>query len=300
MSSRYTLPAILASVLAFSPALEAQESLTVARQMYAAAEYASALTMLNGLLAGNPAPEERQTIELYRALCLVAVGNTTEANRTIDTMISRDPLYRPSTDEIPPRLRAAFTDARKRLLPTIIQQKYVVAKTAFDQQDLPAAVQGFEQVLAGLSDPDIATAVEAPPLSDLRLLATGFRDLAAKALTPPPAAAPPPPAAAAPVAAPSEPRIYDAADVNVVPPTIIRQVMPPYPGRVIFQGNAVIDILIDESGSVETATLETPLNPQYDRLALTSAKTWQYRPATLNGTPVKYRKRVQVSLVPNR
>lgn len=280
--------------------LSAQESLAAARQLYASADYAGALTMLNGLLTTNPSGEERQSIELYRALCLVAVGNSTEAGRVIETIISRDPLYRPNTDEIPPRLRTAFSDARKRLLPSIIQQKYLVAKTAFDQKDLAAAAEGFKQVLNGLSDPDIAPVVDQPPLSDLRVLATGFHDLAVKSLPPPPPPAPIAPPIAAAQAPLTPPQIYSATDLKVVPPIVVSQVMPPFPGRVVLGNVAVIEVIVDETGAVESASLETGLNPQYNRTALLAARAWKYRPATLDGMPVKYRKRVQISLVPNR
>jgi hypothetical protein len=41
------------------------------------------------------------------------------------------------------------------------------------------------------------------------------------------------------------------------------------------------------------------INPQYDALAIAAAKHWRYEPATLNGTPVKYRQAVQVSATPH-
>ena len=44
--------------------------------------------------------------------------------------------------------------------------------------------------------------------------------------------------------------------------------------------------------------MASPPNAAYDRLVLGAAKTWQYQPATLNGKPVKYRKRIQITLVP--
>ena len=44
--------------------------------------------------------------------------------------------------------------------------------------------------------------------------------------------------------------------------------------------------------------MASPPNPAYDRLVLGATKTWQYQPATLNGKPVKYRKRIQITLVP--
>jgi hypothetical protein len=34
----------------------------------------------------------------------------------------------------------------------------------------------------------------------------------------------------------------------------------------------------------------------YNRLLLAAAKNWTYRPARLEGVPVKYRKRIQITL----
>ena len=291
------LLAAVSPVLAQVPSVAPPQgpSLAAARTLYASAEYGGALDMLNGLISENPKSPERQSIELYRTLCLVAVGNAAEANRIIDAMITQEPLYRPASDDVPPRLRSAFSEARRRLLPAIVQQKYVVAKTAFDQKDYSAAAQGFTQVLAALSDPDIEAASTQPPLADLRMLASGFQDLAAKAAAPPP-----PPVVVAPVPEPivdKTPRIYGAADGDVVPPVTVRQTVPAYPGRVMAGGATTIEIVIDEAGAVEAATMENPLNPVYDRMALAATKSWQYQPATLNGRPVKYRKRIQITLI---
>ena len=291
--------ALLAAVTAASAQAPAPPaSLAAARTLYASAEYGGALDMLNGLASGAPAGPERQAIELYRALCLVAVGNNAEAGRVIEAMILQDPLYRPSSDDVPPRLRSAITDARKRLLPAIVQQSYLTAKTAFDRKDYPAAARGFTQVLAGLGDPDIENVASQPPLSDLKVLASGFNDLAAKAIVPPPAPVAPPPAPAPARAVEQPERVYSPSDTNVVPPITVRQAVPAYPGRVLLGGSVVIDIIIDPTGAVESAVVASPPNQAYDRLVLGATRTWQYQPATLNGTPVKYRKRIQLTLVP--
>ncbi len=286
--------------VAAPPRTEAQgaSSLNAARELYASAEYDQALSMLNGLASEGLSSQDRQAVDLYRTLCLMAMGNATEANKAIEGIITRDPLYRPGDEDVPPRVRSALSDVRKRLLPSIIQQKYVVAKTAFEQQDFKSAAAGFEQVLNGLSDPDIAPVAAQPPLSDLKMLATGFNDLTVKNLAPPAAPAPVPAADVPPE--PAELRVYSASDGDVVPPLALKQAIPPYPGRVMQSGMGVIEVLIDEFGMVEEAVFETPINAQYDRLTLQAARGWLYRPATLNGQPVKYRKRIQVSLVPSR
>ena len=304
---RHTQPVIamltLAMILAAFTPSAAQESLANARQLYASADYRSALTMLNTLLTATPSPQERQSIELYRTLCLVAIGNNDEANKSIEAMVSRDPLYRPNMDEVPPRLRTVFSDARKRLLPALIQERYVIAKTAFDRGDMKMASDGFTQVLLALADPDIAVAAKQPPLADLRVLASGFNDLTVRALTPPPVPvvpmtvqAPPPQVAAA----PRQPVIYSQDDKNVMPPVMVRQDIPQYPGRVAFDRTGVLEVVIDINGAVESATMLEGVEALYNRLLLNAAKNWMYQPARLDGAPVKYRKRIQVTLSRNQ
>lgn len=278
----------------------AQEpTLAAARELYVSAEYATALDMLTTLTGGTPSRADRQAIDLHRVLCLMALDKATEAANLVEAMLTGDPLYRPDAADLPPRVRAVFSDARKRLLPGIVQQRYVVAKAAFEQKEFAVAAEGFQLVLQGLSDPDIAGLSGQPPLSDLKLLATGFHDLADKALprlqlveetpTPPPPARP---------SAPAAPVVYSAENLNVAPPQTIRQAVPPFPGRVLAAGVATIDIVINEMGGVDTASIVTPLNPQYDRMTLNAAKTWLYKPAMLNGAPVKYRKRLQLTVTP--
>jgi TonB family protein len=62
-----------------------------------------------------------------------------------------------------------------------------------------------------------------------------------------------------------------------------------------FEGE--LDIVIDESGRVESATLVKSIFPAYNALAIAGSRNWQYTPATLGGVPVKYRKPVQISVV---
>lgn len=289
----------VATALASGNAWGQEPSLAAARDLYVSAEYGSALEMLTALARGNPTRADRQAIDLHRVLCLMALDNATEATQVVEDMLTTDPLYRPDVTDLPPRVRSVFTDARKRLLPGIVQQRYVVARAAFEQKEFAVAAEAFQLVLNGLSDPDIGAVSGQPPLSDLKVLATGFRELAAKALptlalveetpTPPPPVRPSVPAALV---------VYSAEDSGVAPPQTIRQVVPPFPGRVLSAGVATIDIVINEMGGVETASIVTPLNPQYDRMALNAARTWLYKPAMLNGAPVKYRKRLQLTVLP--
>src|SRR5688572_1417691 len=128
--------AIAAVMAVMPPTVHAEDpSLAAARDLYGSAAYAEALDMLNGLLEGYHTPEEGQSIGLYRVLCLMALNRTAEADRAIEALILKDPLYNPSTDDLSPRMRVSFTEARKRMLPSIIQKEYEDAKTAFDRAD---------------------------------------------------------------------------------------------------------------------------------------------------------------------
>jgi TonB family protein len=150
-----------------------------------------------------------------------------------------------------------------------------------------------------MQDPDVAPVAGQPPLSDLRTLATGFKDLAVTAAAPPPP--PPAPMTAPPVEpppAPKAPRVFTSNDQEVTAPGVIKQELPPFPGQVIIPRQGMIEIVIDETGAVESAMMRIGVSPAYDQLALNAAKTWRYRPATLNGMPVKYRKAVQVTIKP--
>ncbi len=296
-----TVFGVVAALLVMTAPLAAneQESIAAARDLYASAAYEDALALLNKLPAGRSI-DEANAIEQYKAFCLLALGRTAEAEHAIETVVASEPTYRPSGD-LSPRVRNAFTEVRRRVLPSIIQQKYAAAKTAFDKKEYASAVAGFSQVLETMADPDVAGAANQPPLADLRLLAMGFKDLATTAATPPPAPSPPPapaPVEAAPIV-PRAPKVYTSSDSDVIPPAVIRQDLPAYPGQVPMPRQGMIEVVIDETGVVETALMRIAVSNVYDQLALAAVRNWRFRPAMLNGVPVKYRKAVQVTIKPS-
>src|SRR5436190_20500437 len=112
---------VAALVLAAVEAVAAQDTLTSARDLYASAAYEDALAVLNRLRTGDHSGDDGRAIEQYRAFCLLALGRNDEAERAIEAVVASQPSYRPSESEVSPRLRALFTDARRRMLPTIVQ-----------------------------------------------------------------------------------------------------------------------------------------------------------------------------------
>ena len=279
-------------VMMAQPAV-AQGSLAGARELYTAAAYEDALTVLNGLRGAERGSDDGRTINEYRALCLLALGRTDEATNAIQAMVAAVPSYHLSETESSPRVRAAFRDVRQRMLPAIIQQKYTEARAAFDRKNLAAASEGFKLVLQLLGDPDLGSVANQPTLSQLRPMAMSFRDLAAASTPPPPVA--PVVRAPAPPPRPAAPRIYSLADANVVPPTVLRQTMPVL-GDVFVQRQGVVEIIINEVGMVETATMTVPVNVVYNGLVLAATKSWRYMPATADGVAVKFRNTIQLDL----
>jgi TonB family protein len=276
-----------------------QGPLNTAKDLYASARYDEALSVLNGLRLGEAV--DRRTVEQYRSLCLLALGRASEAESAIASVVKEDPTYRPGESESP-RVRATFTEVRKRLLPDLTTARYQIAKQAYDRRDWVAAEAQFRLVLALIDDPD-----NSARLADLRVLTAGFLELSTRAAAPPP----PPPvepkptapvAAAAPApAAPAGPvpgKIYTADDKEVTPPVVVRQEIPRIPQATIAMARprGLVDVVIDELGRVVGLTIRTSIHPTYDAQVLTAAKDWKYKPATLNGQPVRYRRLISINI----
>jgi len=293
----FTIIACVA-LLTLPRVVRAQEGIDAARDLYASASYEEALTLLSRLETPGSRPQERLAVNQYRAFCLLALGRTVEAEAAIEAVVSADLLYHPGDADASPRLRSTFSGVRQRILPTIVVQEYGRAKAAFDRQDYPAAIADFDRVLQALGDPDLRGAADRAPLSDLRTLATGFRDLSVKATAPPPPPAAPPAEVAAAPAVPALKPIYDAAESGVVAPVILRQTLPPFPREIVAYGAGILEVIISEGGNVESASMRASINPRYDVLVLNATKAWRYEPATVSGRPVKYRKLINISLKP--
>jgi protein TonB len=121
---------------------------------------------------------------------------------------------------------------------------------------------------------------------------------AASAPAPAPAAPPPPPPVEAPADLPPiDTNVYTAQSADVVAPELVypqlptrRSEDPPPPGE-----PGELDMLVLEDGTVGEARLVPMSNRLQDRMMVSAAKAWRFRPAQKDGRPVRYRVRIPIT-----
>jgi TonB family protein len=309
-----------ALLFAASVSLGGQDLLSAAKDQYASAAYEDALSTLSRL-DDAVAPEVARQADEYRAFCLYALGRTGEAESVAEAIIRKEPLVRLEAADASPRLESMFTDVRRRLLPSLIRERYRVARAAVDRKSFAAAEPDLAEAHRMIAEAE-KIGVKDDGLADLSVLVDGFLQLirssadqrpamaaAAAPAAPAPAAgrapvpaasrgdasaqAGQPAAAATPAAAAVIPRVYSAADEGVSPPVALEQKMPTMTNEMQLitraaKSRGMVDILIDENGRVLDASIRQSLNSTFDTMLVRAARNWKYRPAMVDGTPVRY------------
>ena len=190
-----------------------------------------------------------------------------------DSLVMSNPLYEPKTSDLSPEAFAAFRASQRQLLPVIEQRTYDRAKAALDAGD-PDRALGFAREAMTLIDRRLA---DSP--TQLREDVQDLIDRATAAV------------------AEANEIVYTDADVDVIPPRQLTRQMP-VTGPIGVPPNRVgwLEMIIGRDGSVENVKLHTPLNRHHERMIVSPAKAWRYRPATKAGRPVRYRIMVKVNL----
>ena len=87
---------------------------------------------------------------------------------------------------------------------------------------------------------------------------------------------------------------------EMIRPVLLHKVSPVYPEvprRARIQGRVTVQAVIGPDGSVESADVLRSSNPFFDDAALSAVRQWRYRPATMNGVPVRVYFTVEVGFV---
>jgi hypothetical protein len=293
-----TIRCTLAAILLSSTSAAAQDSLDPVRNLYASAAYEEALVAI-GRLTSNADAGGVVEIDRYRALCLIALGRSAEADQVIETAITRDPFYQPAAADASPRVRAAFAAVRQRVLPMVVRSLYANSKAAYDRKAFADAADGLDKTVRVIDSLEGSN----PELGDLRTLASGFLDLSKAAI-----AKASEPSAPGPATAPENSRTAQTP-VNLAPATPLpfsnviakRQDLPPLPfSLAATKGHyrGTIELEINEAGDVVDARVIQSVHVLYDPLLLAAARDWKYVPALIDGRPTATRKRVAIVLNP--
>ena len=287
---------VLLSAPWLSAAAAAQNDLGEAKAKYEEAAYEDALTTLTKASASTTA--DRVQLEQYRALCLIALGRISEAERAVAALVDADPTYVPPSSVASPRVLAMIAEIRRKELPGVARRVLDSGRAAYEAKDIPRAQRQFDLLLKLLDDPIMEGR---PEREDLLAVARGFSTLLVAAPAPrPPAAeterpaAPPATAAGTPPAAP--------AVSTFVPASVIQESLPiwtpPNPAVARNEYNGAVKVRIGTDGRVKAATIDRPTHPAYDTALLNTARSWLYKPATQNGTPIESERVIAVRLRP--
>jgi hypothetical protein len=281
----------------------AQDPLSAARDLYAAAAYEDALVMLTTLRDASSAPGVTERADQYRAFCLFALGRTADAQSVAESLIRNNPILRLETADASPRITAMFAEVRKRLLPGLVRDRYRAARAMLDAQDLSRAEPRFAEVRTLLDEAEEIDVMD-ETLADLRVLVDGFLDLARSSQAERAADAIPSPASSETAsnqlpAAPAIPMIFDQNASGIIAPVAVLQNVPPVPTSLLTSfrpgpTRGTLDVVIDEQGHVERATIGTSIHRLYDAVLLGAAERWIYKPARNGADPVKYRKTIAI------
>jgi tetratricopeptide (TPR) repeat protein len=164
--------------LAGAQGVRAQDGLSVAHHYYGAAQYERALEVL---AAAADAGADQADADRLRALCLLALGRTAEADDAIARAVAARPAAGPPSDASP-RVRRAFHAVRDRVLPALAEERYDAARAAFDRRAFVEAASLFDQALPVL---EVLALEGRRDMESRRVLATDFallsRQLAAQA-----------------------------------------------------------------------------------------------------------------------
>lgn len=90
--------------------------------------------------------------------------------------------------------------------------------------------------------------------------------------------------------------VYTSADPSVVPPTMVRKYLPSSPKARTVSATGMFDIVVSQTGEVESVRLISIDHPFHEKMLVEAAKAWRFVPAQKDGQPVKYRVAVRITM----
>jgi hypothetical protein len=91
--------------------------------------------------------------------------------------------------------------------------------------------------------------------------------------------------------------VYTVRDSDVEPAVLVRPVLPKDPPPNVPPDQiGTVEVIVNQEGDVEQVKLISPANRFQERMLVSAAKMWKFRPATKDGQPVRYRTRVRLTI----
>jgi hypothetical protein len=202
-----------------------------------------------------------------RAVWLLRSGRRDDAQLVVDAIVLANPLFEPASNVATPPLMAAVQTSRQMVLPPMARRDLEKAREWMRDGDYEAAqseASRLARMLAVLDDS-----------SESRELRADVQQVMASASL---------------ARASEEQRVYSNDDVDVTPPTAIgRQLPAELPEGIARPSVGTLELVIGKEGEVESVRLHTPMNRYHERMIVSAAKAWRYKPALRNGKPVRFR-----------
>jgi hypothetical protein len=150
-------------------------------------------------------------------------------------------------------------------------EEFQRARALFDRHSYAAAADAFQHVIEMIG-------LEEAGGSDLRFVAGEYLALSRASL------------------ASLQSHVYTQGDAGVSEPVALGQFLPPPPDPSLPQSRlAVLELIIDVRGFVETARLQGEGSQYRTGWWVSAAKAWRFQPAMKDGNPVRFLKRVVVA-----
>ena len=91
--------------------------------------------------------------------------------------------------------------------------------------------------------------------------------------------------------------VFSAKDAGVTPPALVS----PRVNMSLGQNEAAddlstIDLVVSDAGHVESVKLASPVRDYREAMMLSAVKAWRFKPASIDGLPVRYQLRIQISV----
>jgi hypothetical protein len=96
---------------------------------------------------------------------------------------------------------------------------------------------------------------------------------------------------------PGEGPVLSADDEGVTPPALVSpRANIPLQQTEGADDLSAIDLVISDKGEVESVKLASPVRDYREAMMLSAVKAWRFKPATVEGLPVRYRLRIHISV----